>query len=244
MRYLEVFGDTMDRQRILGTMCFPEDAALRTAYVVDAIAREQSRGESTQEVSGVTREILAVLVSLPTVLPTMPKEIRAGVRAGLLAGEFYAALYAMHCFPSAFPEPSKKKALFYLQDFAQRRTFGDGSGIVGSQPQLLANVKAAESVAHLWAALRLHKEYPMRPHAQVFSSPDAIASFLGIAASLEHFLTTFVPKRAKPRLPLVDSNKLWRVPQNTLRLRPPWVDVPASLQSVLGNYQAPRTRNY
>jgi hypothetical protein len=165
----------------------------------------------------IGRDMLDCLVCAPSEHDLYNHTLKQ-LKRGYIAGDFLLSIYFMSSFPEHFNEPSIRKAIFVTQAFARQNQFGDGSKIPTSETTIRKAFAEFRSVAHFWAALRLHQTLPERDHREVLGSAEAVSYFLGIAGMLQDFGCGFVPKRAKPQEPLLDRNTLWNIPASIARI--------------------------
>jgi hypothetical protein len=161
-------------------------------------------------------------------------------KRGIVAGDFLASIFAMYSFPNHFREPSVRKAVVISQAFAQRSRYRDGSKLPRSATTIRRCFEDVRPSIHLWAAFRLHQAFPIRSHTDILGNQEAIRDFLGIAATLQDFGCWFIPKRAKPKKPLLDKSSIWRVPNSIRRLAPPWKEPPSWLLETVKSYRPSR----
>ena len=77
---------------------------------------------------------------------------------------------------------------------------------------------AYKDVAHLWAAFRINVAYSYAPDRELFTQ-EYFPIFLGVAAMMYKFGTSFVPFRAKKQAPIMDIETAWQLPANILPVR-------------------------
>jgi hypothetical protein len=157
-------------------------------------------------------------------------------RAGKVAGNVLAALYALSTSPWGIPEPSVARAIHIAERMAyEERNRGAPRG----RTKIEDCYNAMRPVAHLWAAVRLHWEFPTRAHDELFSTAEGVRSFLRIARGVQDFARAWVPARTNPRLlslPLLGQCP-WLVPDEITPLYPPWRHKPAWLLSANATYK-------
>ena len=234
---IELHRNGLDPARILALMNFPSDATLRRSYYAVAFERVQLDENKNDAFVEIGRDMLDCLVRAPSDRDLRDLSAKQTKR-GYIAGEFLLSIYAMDFFPKYFNEPSIRKAIFITQAFARQNQFGDGSKMPTSETTIRKAFAEFRSVAHFWAAMRLHETLPKRDHREVLGSAEADRDFLGIAGMLQDFGCGFVPKRAKPQEPLLDRNTLWNIPASFARLHPLWPAPPEWLIETAKKYRA------
>jgi hypothetical protein len=237
MRQLDIRGNPFDASWILAAMHFPNSDLERRAYYAIKFAETEIDRVALDESINVEARLLRDLVESPS-RATLMAEARNRAKHGFVAGDFLLFIFGMHSFPNDFPEPSIRKAVFMSQEFAKHSRFGDGSNLPRSETEIRDCFKQFNSVAHLWAALRLHEAFPIRPQKEIFGSTPAIDDFLAIAATIQDFGCGFVPKRTRPAKAILDVKEIWRVPPKTRRLLPPWKGPPSWLVDSMKGYKA------
>jgi hypothetical protein len=164
---------------------------------------------------------------------------RKAARAGRVAGNVLAALYVFDASPWQIHEPSLAKAIHCAEKLAQEDR---NRGAPRGHTKIQACYDAMRPVAHLWAALRLHWEYPTRPHEELIQSPGGISTLLGIAHGIQKWAVKWKPRRASESDPLLGDTP-WLVPGDIPVLRPPWPDKqPDWLLTSVSTYKR-RSRN-
>ena len=133
--------------------------------------------------------------------------------------------------------PSVKRALHAVSKFAQSSKYGDGSAVPAGESKLRQCWSRFAPVAPLWAAFCLNSEYSFA--AIETAHREEVARFLGIAAGLRAFAVSFVPKRARPPVPILDPDSTWEMPGDIEPLRLTPSDFPNNLAAFLSNYKAP-----
>src|SRR5690242_15103195 len=93
--------------------------------------------------------------------------------------------------------------------------------------------------AHLWAAQMINLEYPYMREGEFFSSSEHLQTFLGVAAAILKFATTYIPKRSPERRPIVRREEAWLIPASVTPLvlssKAPF---PNGLSAVTRHYRA------
>ncbi len=169
---------------------------------------------------------------------------REGSRAGHVAGNVLVALYALATSPWRIKEPSFARAvhsagMVAMADSAADAAHGVRHGRPRGHTKIEACYDAMRPVAHLWAAFRLHWEFPTRAHEELFNSAEGVRTFLGIARGVQDFAMAWVPARTNPRhaiAPLLGETP-WLVPDEIAPLYPPWRHKPTWLLKADATYK-------
>ncbi len=230
------------RAELLATMCFPEDMEMRkhcfTHYIIGVELAELDDSERVEV------EVEAIRGMLDAPSTEQMRELEAdATKKGVVAGDLLAAVYLMDHF-ELDPEPSINKAIHALQQFAEGRDYGDGSKLWISERWIKQAWRSMKPVAHFWGAFRVNQAYPYCEHEKLFSSDDNLEKFLGVAATLSTFGGSFIPKRARPRLPIFGEIQLWQVGGPLSGVRPQVLTTerqPDALKEYLSSYEAPDT---
>lgn len=241
MPKIKICGNGLDGVWLLAVANFPDDPELREHFYTLKFANEELTRHRAQASIEISTKLLEGLLNAPS-HDQMRSLVTTSTKAGFVAGSFLASIFHMHSFPKEFQEPSNRKAVMISQAFAKKSRFGDGSRMPMSENTIRKHLKDFRSVAHLWGAMWLHQVFPMREQREIFGSPEAVGQFLGIAGLLQDFGCWFIPKRAKPQVPLLDARTIWRVPAEATRLVPPW-EPSAWMLRVLRDYKA-RSNTY
>lgn len=159
--------------------------------------------------------------------------IVANSKRAFIAGDILMTLYLMDRFK--LPEPSMNKALFVAMEFAKKATYGDGTRLNTSERMVRQCWTEYESVAHLWAAFRINQAYPYT------DDPFIDPKFLEVAVGLYRFGTGFVPARAKKKIPVLDAQKCWALPDNVPASNLKSDRIPDRLLKYLKKYKAPKS---
>ena len=96
-------------------------------------------------------------------------------------------------------------------------------------------------VAHFWAALEINRAYPFVADQADCFSEKGFTQFLQAAAGICDFGIKFIPKRAKPRKPILDAEKCWILDSNIERLNLKSDIKPENFIKTLKKYKAPKT---
>lgn len=235
MRVIELRGDPEDILWVRSVMLFPEDSELRERAFSVEFAREFLADVDRQKFQSLNRRTVELLIEAPA-YSDLKKIAAERTKKAILAGNLLMAVFLMHRFNE--PEPSLNKARFVAKEFAARARYGDGSAIDKSEPSINRAWNDFRSVAHLWAAFEINKAYPFAPKREIFT-PNFLPSFLGVAAEILRFGESFIPKRARPHVPIVDAKTAWHLPDSVEPIalanpsRPPIL-----LQKTLKKYRA------
>jgi hypothetical protein len=103
------------------------------------------------------------------------------------------------------------EALHVARSYAETATYGDGSKMERSANKMREYWGTFKSVAHFWAALRLNQACPFMARERISDMP----AFLEVAEGVMQFATSFVPKRTRPPVPVVDPACVWASPWGT-----------------------------
>lgn len=239
MPELEIRGNGFDPTWILAVMNFPDDEPMRRAFYTIQCAKAELEESKESGIVKLTADFVNDLIDAPS-NSELRERVVVTTKRGLVAGDFFANIFAMGSFPREVKEPSVGKAIALSQAFANR--YGDGTPMPSSETAIRACVNDFRSVAHLWAAMRLHQALPMREHRTLLTDRQGVTAFLGIAGTIQDFACEFIPKRAKPRVPLLDSSTIWRVSDSVPRRHPPWKSAPSAIVKAIKGYK-PRARN-
>jgi hypothetical protein len=233
-------GSTEDPVWVLAVMLFPNDTRLREQYFSMQLAHAQT--SDLKEDSQITVDVRTVRLLLDAPAWNDMKEIVAEARKrAIYAGYILESVYLMHRFQNlvpSFARPSVRKAIAMCEQFGLMHRFGDGTKMSYSPQKIRDCWEEFKPVAHLWAAFEINQAYAFLPVGEEFSSNEALNLFLGVAAGIFEFGSTFVPKATKPALPILDVTKSWLVPV-TVQARHLYSDrVPDSLAAAAANYRS------
>lgn len=169
------------------------------------------------------------------------RRMTAAARQGIVAGHVLSVLYALATSPWRIPEPSFAKAIYCVEQYGFGENYRDGIAMPRGKTEIRACYDAMRPVAHLWAATRLHREYPMLPHDDLMRSERGIRALLQIARSVQYFALTWRPPRRPKREPLLSEHPLL-VPDEVVPLKPPWTHAPDWLLKTVPKYRNKSTR--
>ena len=167
----------MDSIWTLALMHFPTDDELRRKYYAVKFAESELEETLPTDFVEMEAEVLQKILDEPG-KSAFSEIIGQRSRDAFLAGIHLATLYVMYSFPSQFDEPSVRKAIFVVQNLAEQSQYGDGSSIPHSETKIHRCMENFRSVAHLWAALTLHDNFPIREQVEILASPEAVRDFL------------------------------------------------------------------
>jgi hypothetical protein len=203
---------------VLAVMCYPHEHVL-----LERIAREQE-----------------------TLLrPETERAIQAeAVRAGKVAGNVLAVLYTLATSPWRIDEPSFARAVHIAEKLAIAESAADAAHAARHRrprghTKIEACYNAMRPVAHLWAAFRLHWEFPTRAHEDLFNTAEGVHALLRIARGVQNFARTWAPARTHPRQPPIPllGESPWLIPDEITPLYPPWADKPTWLLNAGATYK-------
>lgn len=212
METLELLGDELDGDRVMAWMLFPKEQDLRRVYIFRETVINSYIQESTpSDQVNVPVWVLQSMLDGPSWGELRNRAVEA-TKQGTVAGDLLKLIYEMHL--RGAEEPSFGKAIDEYKQFAQRRRYGDIKVLKRSEASLRRYFDSFESVAHLWAALRLNQGlYPYTPaKTDVFHSREELHAMLGVAKAVGEFATNFTPKRTKPPKPVIDIDTLVKIP--------------------------------
>jgi hypothetical protein len=214
-------------------MVYPEDEERRSRWLaVHSVGMLTEGVEPDQEVR-VHARILRLVLDAPSSSERRAETVELTKR-GMIAGWILASLYVMNRFDLA---PSMNRALWCAYKFASEQKFGDGSSIQRSEPTIRKFWKEFQPVAHFWAAAELNRSYPFADERGLFG--DDFTRFLGVAAGLLRFGTTWVNDVAREKQPPVDRARAWSLPTSVEPLNLVATTVPDRLVRYLSDYKAP-----
>ena len=213
METLELLGDGLDGERVMAWMLFPNEQDLRRAHIVrkmliDSYIRDRIPSDQVK----VPVCVLQSMLDGPSQYELHNRAVEA-TKQGTVAGDLLALIYEMHL--RGVEEPSFGKAIANYKKFALGRRYGDRGALKRSEATLRRYFDSFESVAHLWAALRLNQgPYPYTSvKSDVFHSPEGLQAMLGVAKAVGEFATKFIPKRTKPSKPVISLGTLVKIPE-------------------------------
>ncbi|HED34295.1 MAG TPA: hypothetical protein ENJ08_08805 [Gammaproteobacteria bacterium] len=199
----------VDGFAVQSIMNFPQNRHHRESWYAIHFANNclstATEGDGTKQVEG---EILRLLIDAPS-LPQMEAHIVESTRKAVVVGDILASLYLMKQFD--MPEPSVGKAIQVSRKLAKSTEYGGGSEIAHSERTIKTYIREFETVAHLWAALRINQQFSFEtPHE---SSSEALSSLLEVSAEFLRFGRSFVSHGMKPKVPVLKSQEMWELPE-------------------------------
>lgn len=215
-------------------MHFPTDKHLRECFFAVEQTRAVTLGVAERDRIETDVKTLRLIIEAPGYADIKCLVAETTKRA-IVAGDILAALYIMERY--SIPEPSMNKAVFIVQEYARKATYGDGSQICRSERMIREAWQEFRSVAHFWAAFRLNKAYPFVPDRKQFSLAH-FGTFLGVAAGLYEFGRAFVPFRAKEKTPLLEAQSSWALPDSIVPRQLKSHTRPLLLEKVVRKYRA------
>jgi hypothetical protein len=235
---------------LLALMTYPDDEDARALYLLIGPLAQEAERVPGQSFMLNSRDLLAILRACP--LDQMRADQRERTKRGFVAGGVLATLYLLHRFQSEshYFEPTMRRAIFVAQEVAKGKVaelvpgalgrFGDGSRMPTSESTIKDAWRTFGRVSPFWGAIRIASlGYPYAPEKEIFSNSTHFARFLEVANALHRFGTTFVPERAKQRVPLLDPKTTYAPPVGTSVAELKSERVPDVLKRLLQRYRAP-----
>lgn len=242
MPQIDIRGDGLDGLWLNAVMLYPNDAdkeLRKQLYAIEKITNEIRDLSGDQQIN-ISIDHLRLLLSAESPKSILEEAVKRTKRA-VIAGDLLVIMYLMDRLK--LPEPSLKKAIHVMQEYAKTSSYGDGSQLPTSGITIRKYWEEFLPVAHLWAALRISYGYSFATEGKFFSAkilPHALAAAQGIFL----FATNFVPLRARPVLPIMSGDELWNLPTSieptTLELS----QIPDRLMAALKTYEAPKSDAY
>lgn len=234
---------------IFSIMLFPNDEALRNQnYGIDVAKLELRKADELSEKwlspqsellepALSTRKITTLLIDAPADSDFKKTRIER-MKRGYIAGQILNSLYLMDRFK--LEEPSLHKAIYVTKEYAKKAKYSDGSKLP-AESKIKEYWKEYKPVAHLWAALEINRIYSFVSDQSDCFSEKGFTQFLQVAAGIYYFGIEFIPKRARPRKPILDAEKCWRLDNNIEPLNLISEIKPDKLIAILKKYKAPKT---
>jgi len=241
---IELRGNSMDSIWILALMHFPTNKKLRQRYYAMKFAESELEGAVPTDFIEMEAEVLQNILG-HSQKSAFHEIVAKRARDACIAGDVLTTLFGMYSFPDDFDEPSLRKAIFIVGKYAEKNKHGDGSSIPTGKTTIRKCFDDFRNVAHLWAAVRLHQDFPIRQQRETLGSRDAVHDFLGIAHTLQAFGCWFIPKRSSTGIefvapdPILDPATIWRVPNSITPLYPPWTTPPQWILDCMKSYGVP-----
>ena len=196
-------------------MIFPRDENLRAAY---CLRNEWADKLDTTPAFTLSADKIQALLNLPS-WASMAEHAVNGTKYGTVAGDLLNLIHEQ--WQIGGPRASLRGALHRYKSWAVGKTYGDVTPLKYSDMQLRKYFAAATPSAHLWAAYRLLKSFKDegQSHKTAFTK-EGMPLMLGIAAEIQDFATTFIPKATKPPKPIVDRHELLLIPSLIKPIKP------------------------
>lgn len=233
---------------IRSVMLFPNNETLRNQNYAVEVAKyevgnidcltEKWIHSRTKELDiPISAECIKLLIEAPS--DSELKIIRVErTKQGIVAGQILASLYLMDRLK--LEEPSLNKAFFIAKEYAKRAKYGDDSKLP-AESKIKQYWKEYLPVAHFWAALEINRAYPFVADQSDCFSEKGFTQFLQAAAGICDFGIKFIPKRAKPKNPILDAEKCWILDSSIEPLHLKSDIKPEKFIKSLRKYKAPRT---
>ena len=227
-------GTPNDIGWIRATMLFPNDEAARHQCFGVELARLKVLECKDTDRLEIDACDLRLLIEAPA-YDALKNIAAANTKCAIVAGDILAALYLMDKY--SVPEPSLNKAKFVAMEYAKTAKYGDGTRMNVSERMVLECWEKYKPVAHLWAAFRINGSYPYAPADEVFIH----TKFLEVAVGLFRFGAGFIPARAKKKIPVLDAQKCWVLPDSIPASNLISDRIPDRLLKYLKKYKAPKS---
>lgn len=238
MPRIQLDGSPQDHDRVMAVMLFPGNERMRETFLAVYCVLAEVKDAKDSDYIPIDAKTLRLLLETPS-YQDLQKLIGESTKRGMVAGDILGTLYVMD--KCSVPEPSMNKAIYVAQKFAARAKWGDGTRLNRSEPKILEYWEEFNTVAHLWGALGLNRSYPYAPH-QTELSEEGFLPFLGVAAGLQQFGCSFIPKRSKSNTTVLDPKKSWRLPKSVIPLNLKSDRDPDRILEALKNYKAPKSK--
>jgi hypothetical protein len=235
MRTIQLTNQSSAADELLLFMLHPEDEiARRRAYIVGNVHRLTHLTKSMDAgVLTLSVDTVLELLDAPRYEDILEHQ-RSLTRDGMIAGDILATLYVMHRFNL---KPSVNRAIFVVTESARGAKYHDGAPVQAAEQRARDCWSRFRSIAPVWAALRLNRDYPFVAGEELLT-PGAIGGILSVAAGIRDFGTTFMPPapRKEKRVPLLDPDTTWQMPEGVLPAILNSDDDPRALKEVLRKY--------
>lgn len=201
-------------------MLFPNDTRLREQNFTVHEIRIQNLELQDEFKIMLDVKTINLLLNAPSI-DELDKKIKEATKRGVIAGDVLSMIYLMNRFKDAdpaFAEPSINKAIAFSSKFGLMQNYGDGTKMYYSSQKIRDCWDEFKPVAHLWAAHRIGQSYEISKGTN-FESMEALNKFLGVAQGIFHFGCSFIPKRTKPELPILDRQSSWAIPNSILPMK-------------------------
>lgn len=230
-------NDLIDPFWVKSIMFFPNDLELRQQYFTVLRMDFETFDANDDDLFNLNAKSIKLLVNAPSFKDFKLKSIEI-TKEAIVAGDILGSIYLMDKFK--LPEPSLNKAYFVSQKFGKKNKYGDGTPMAVSERYVKERWAKYKTVAHFWAAWRINQDYPIAPQSEIFS--ESFNLFLELAKELENFGLNYVPLRARPKKPILDSESTWLLPENIERKTLNSDRQPVLLQTILKKYIAPQSQ--
>lgn len=251
MPNIELDGTSNDIGWVMAVMLFPNNKELREQhFAVNRVRFELMALKEDVDCVGSMRyedsrvgfdtRTIQLLLDAPS-YTDIKRMADDNVKHAVVAADILSAIYLMSIF--GIEEPSLNKAIHVIQQYAKLSgtRYGDGTQMFVSERYIREYWREFQPVAHLWAAQRINQSYPFIGQNEVFSY-EGFPKFLEVAQGMFQFASNFVPKRAKPKEPILNQEKSWVIP---LSIQPSNLEsqrFPDGLKRFLKNYNAPQSK--
>jgi hypothetical protein len=214
-------------------MYFPANPYLRKSFYAVELARGKSIDLSERDRLEITKGTLDLLISAPPA-EELDSKAKGAIKQGAIVGDILSAVYLMHHFELS--EPSKKKAIYCAQRYAEETLYGDDSVMPIGDRTLEKYWSKFKTVAHYWAAWRLYQTFES-PEGDKSPFFDELPLLLNISAGLYEFGRNFVPARANPPRAILDAPDMWEPPSFAAPYYLEADEAPARLLAYLKDYE-------
>lgn len=206
-----------DRFRVIATMLFPSDTALR-----EAVFQRQMLGQDPSYLP----QIADIFLDLPDRKRARAASSLSAIK-GYVSGEVLYFLYELHRnqVEGASLSMARKLARFNLD--RKVKACASGKVLTLSDRTIFSYWEEFSSCAHLWAAKALNHYITHIPEAEIFDE-KYLYDFLGLAVTFQEFATTFDSPRSvgSNGMPL-PLERLWTLPADISRRLPAKIELPS-----------------
>ena len=219
MRELELTNSPVDHGLVLTTMLFPNDSTLREQFFEVNLATHRIQGMADDIKIEFDAQTIEILINAPSRKELTQKAAEA-IKRAIYAGDILATIYLMDRFKAADPafnRPSMNKAIEFTKQFGLQNRFGDGEKMYYSEKKVRDCWEEFKTVAHFWAAHRISQSYNINK-GENFESLETLRKFLAVAKRLFEFGTSFIPKGARPQIPILSEKSAWIIPNGIMPL--------------------------
>jgi hypothetical protein len=250
MPIIKLEGTPDDAARVVALMLFPNNKELQERYfTVNKVKGYLAELHKTLDSYGSTSSLFnKTIIELDayslTLLLEAPSDsemkmlVADSTKRAIIAGDILSAIYIM--YKSGIEEPSINKAIHVTQEYAKAKEtkYGDGTRLPISERYIREYWREFLPVAHFWAAFRLNQSIPY-VEEKLFES-DGFDLFMRVSQGIYGFGTNYIPKRAKPKTPILNINDSWQIPSNFKAMDLTNASPPDKLVKFLKNYFAPQ----